>query len=85
MQKAISHANLVVYAFDTEDSVTRINQDIRLTGILTLGKIANYSGGKYFGNIQNYSKGLEEVRQITGCYYVLGYYVDESGMDSITK
>lgn len=77
MQKAISHANLVVYAFDTEDSVARINQDIRLTGILTLGKIADYSGGKYFGNIHNYSKGLNEVQKITGCYYVLGYYVDE--------
>ncbi len=77
MQKAISHANLVVYAFDTEDSASRINQDIRLTGILTLGKIADYSGGKYFGNIHNYAKGLEEVQKITGCYYVLGYYVDE--------
>lgn len=77
MQKAISHANLVVYAFDTEDSVARINQDIRLTGILTLGKIADYSGGKYFGNIHNYTKGMEEVQKITGCYYVLGYYVDE--------
>ncbi|MDI6844988.1 MAG: VWA domain-containing protein [Candidatus Saccharicenans sp.] len=77
MQKAISHANLVVYAFDTEDSAARINQDIRLTGILTLGKVADYSGGKYFGNIHNYSKGMEEVQQITGCYYVLGYYVDE--------
>ncbi|MGQ9801458.1 MAG: VWA domain-containing protein [Candidatus Saccharicenans sp.] len=76
MQKAISHANLVVYAFDTEDSVARINQDLRLTGILTLGKIADYSGGKYFGNIHNYTRGLEEVQKITGCYYVLGYYVD---------
>ncbi|MBC7350551.1 MAG: VWA domain-containing protein [Candidatus Aminicenantes bacterium] len=76
MQKAISHANLVVYAFDTEDSVARINQDLRLTGILTLGKIADYSGGKYFGNIHNYNRGLEEVQKITGCYYVLGYYVD---------
>ncbi|MGB9907551.1 MAG: VWA domain-containing protein [Candidatus Saccharicenans sp.] len=76
MQKAISHANLVVYAFDTEDSVARINQDLRLTGILTLSKIADYSGGKYFGNIHNYTRGLEEVQKITGCYYVLGYYVD---------
>ncbi len=78
MQKAISHANLVVYAFDTEDSVTRINQDIRLTGILTLGKIADYSGGKYFGNVHNFARGMDDVQQITGCYYVLGYYVDES-------
>lgn len=76
MQKAISHANLVVYAFDTEDSAARINQDLRLTGILTLGKIADYSGGKYFGNIHNYTRGMEEVQKITGCYYVLGYYVD---------
>ena len=78
MQKAISHANLVVYAFDTEDSITRINQDIRLTGILTLGKIADYSGGKYFGNVHNFARGLDDVQQITGCYYVLGYYVDEN-------
>ncbi len=77
LQKQISHANLVVYALDTEDSLTRINQDIRLTGVLTLEKIASYSGGKYFGNVNNFSRALNEVQKITACYYVLGYYVDE--------
>lgn len=77
MQKQITNSNLVFYAFDTEDPATRLNLDQRLTGILTLGKIADFSGGKYFGNVNNFPRALDEVQKMTGCYYVLGYYVDE--------
>jgi len=77
LQKQITHANLVFYAFDTEDPVTRLNLDQRLTGMLTLGKIADFSGGKYFGNVNNFPRALNDVQKMTGCYYVLGYYVDE--------
>jgi len=77
MQKQVTHSNLVFYAFDTEDPTTRLNLDQRLTGILTLGKIADFSGGKYFGNVNNFPRALDDVQKMTGCYYVLGYYVDE--------
>ncbi|MBC7364832.1 MAG: VWA domain-containing protein [Candidatus Aminicenantes bacterium] len=77
LQKQITHANLVFYAFDTEDPTTRLNLDQRLTGMLTLGKIADFSGGKYFGNVNNFPRALDDVQKMTGCYYVLGYYVDE--------
>lgn len=77
MEKQISHSNLVFYAFDTEDPATRLNLDQRLTGTLTLGKMAHFSGGKYFGNVNNFARALDDVQKMTGCYYVLGYYVDE--------
>ena len=42
-----------------------------------LKQLASLSGGKYFGNINNYEKVVEEIQELTGSYYVLGYSVDE--------
>jgi hypothetical protein len=39
--------------------------------------MANATGGKYFGNINNYEKHLEKIQNLTSFYYVLGYYIDE--------
>jgi VWFA-related protein len=77
MCRELAASNTVIYAFDTEDSLTRITQDTRMTGAFTLQQLASSTGGKYFGNIKNYDEALEQVQQLTGCYYVLGYYVDE--------
>jgi hypothetical protein len=35
------------------------------------------TGGKYFGNINNYEQHIRKIQDLTGCYYVLGYYVDD--------
>ena len=36
------------------------------------------TGGKYFGNINNYEKHVKDIQKITGSYYVLSYYVDDT-------
>jgi hypothetical protein len=39
--------------------------------------MANTTGGKYFGDINSYEKHMERIQDLTGCFYVLGYYIDE--------
>jgi VWFA-related protein len=46
-------------------------------GDKTLREMASNTGGKYFGDINDYKKIVEEIHTHTGSYYVLGYYIDE--------
>lgn len=46
-------------------------------GETTLRNMAKMSGGKYFGNINEYEKVIEEIQSLTGSYYVLAYYIDD--------
>jgi len=78
MLKELSSSNTTVYAVDTEDITTKIKSDLRMTGAFTLQKTASATGGKYFGNINDYEKHMEKIQTITGSYYVLGYYVDDT-------
>ncbi len=39
--------------------------------------VSDVSGGKYFADVENYEKIFEEIQNVTGNYYVLGYYIDE--------
>jgi hypothetical protein len=39
--------------------------------------VASLSGGKYFGNANNYEKIIQDIHELTASYYVLGYSVDE--------
>ncbi len=77
MLKELSASNTIIHAFDTEDTSTRIKGDLRMGGAFTLQKTASSTGGKYFGNINAYEKHMERVQNLTACYYVLGYYIDE--------
>ena len=43
----------------------------------TLERLAQVTGGKYFGNINDYENITEEIQDLTSVYYVLGYYIDE--------
>ncbi len=43
----------------------------------TLERLAQVTGGKYFGNINDYENITEEIQDLASAYYVLGYYVDE--------
>jgi hypothetical protein len=52
-------------------------KDDRLTGLYSLGKLSGETGGQYFGNINEYRMNLEQVKHLTGSYYVLGYSIDE--------
>lgn len=43
----------------------------------TLEKLASASGGKYYKDVQDYEVIAEDIQNLSGNYYVLGYYIDE--------
>ncbi|MCK4429787.1 MAG: VWA domain-containing protein, partial [Candidatus Aminicenantes bacterium] len=77
MLKELAASNSTVYTLDTEDLATKIGVTSKLKGGFTLQTMASSTGGKYFGNINSYEKHLEKIQNLTGCYYVLGFYIDE--------
>ena len=48
--------------------------DDKVTGIDTLRALSKRTGGKYYSNIGSYDKNLAAVGDLTGTFYVLGYY-----------
>ena len=48
--------------------------DDKVTGIDTLRALSKRTGGKYYSNIGSYDKNLAAVGDLTGAFYVLGYY-----------
>lgn len=79
MLKELAASNCIVYALDTEEIGASLKKDLRTMGAFTLQKISSSTGGKYFGNINQYEKHIEKIQNLTGCYYVLGYSIDEKG------
>lgn len=77
MLKELSASDTVVYTLNTEDPASVIGEPSRNLGDAWLQNIATSTGGKYFGNIYNYESHMEEIQNLTGCYYVLGYYIGE--------
>jgi VWFA-related protein len=52
-------------------------RDDRTTGLDSLKRLSDRTGGKFFSNINMYEKNLAQVETITRAYYVLGYSVSE--------
>ncbi len=77
MLKELAASNCIVYALDTEEIGASLKKDVRTMGVFTLQKIAGATGGKYYGNINHYEKHVEKIQNLTGCFYVLGYSIDE--------
>jgi len=78
MLKELSAANCSIYPIDTQELRGMIDRDTSTRGSYTLQKMASATGGKYFGNINFYEQHLDKIQDLTGCYYVLGYYVDDN-------
>jgi VWFA-related protein len=78
MLKELSAANCAIYALDTMKLSSVIGSDPATRGTYTLQQMTKATGGKYFGNISSYEKHIEKIQDLTGCYYVLGYYVDDN-------
>lgn len=78
MLKELSAANCSIYPLDTQELRGTIDRDTSTRGSYTLQKMAAATGGKYFGNINFYEQHIEKIQDLTGCYYVLGYYVDDN-------
>jgi VWFA-related protein len=78
MLKELSDSNTTIFSVNTEPLATNMNLPAHMKGEVTLRRMSQDTGGKFIGNVQNYSQILETVQTFTGSYYVLGYYVDES-------
>ncbi|HUU37015.1 MAG TPA: VWA domain-containing protein [Candidatus Desulfaltia sp.] len=77
MLHELTASNCLIYALDTEDAGASLKKEIRTMGVFTLQKMTSATGGKYFGNINRYEEHIEKIQNLTGCYYVLGYAIDE--------
>jgi VWFA-related protein len=77
MLKELAASNCIIYALDTEEIGASLKKDVRTMGVFTLQKIAGATGGKYYGNINHYEKHIAKIQSLTGCFYVLGYSIDE--------
>ena len=78
MLRELSNSNTTVFSMNTESLATNMNLPSHQKGEPTLRTISKYTGGKFLGNVQNYSEVIDKVQTFTGSYYVLGYYIDES-------
>ncbi len=58
-------------------SDTIFYRDRRTTGEDSLRRLSGATGGKYFGNIDEYERHIQKLQDLTGSYYILGYYIDE--------
>ena len=77
MLHELTASNCLIYALDTEETGASIKKDTRTMGVFTLQKMTSATGGRYFGNINHYQEHIDKIQSLTGCYYVLGYYIDE--------
>jgi VWFA-related protein len=55
-----------------------IFKEDKLTGLYSLTRLSKDTGGKYYGNIDEYERNLDQVRTLTGTYYVLGYPISQA-------
>jgi VWFA-related protein len=56
---------------------TGVFRDDKTTGLNSLKRLSDRTGGRFFSNINMYQKNLEQVQDLTGAYYVLGYSISE--------
>jgi VWFA-related protein len=56
---------------------TGVFKEEAVTGKNSLERLSQTTGGKYFGNIDAYARSLDQVQNLTGSFYVLGYPVPE--------
>jgi VWFA-related protein len=76
MLKELSASNSKIYSLNTED-LSKPPGGIKIRGVFSLQDISSLTGGKYLGHINSYEKHMQKIQNLTGCYYVLGYYIDE--------
>jgi VWFA-related protein len=55
-----------------------IFQDDKATGLNSLKRFTDQTGGRYYSNINMYERNLEQVQDATAAYYILGYPINEA-------
>ncbi|MGZ5556065.1 MAG: VWA domain-containing protein [Candidatus Aminicenantales bacterium] len=64
-------------SMSTTGDATNVFKDNKATGLNSLKRLTDITGGKYYSNINMYEKNLDQVQAATGSYYVLGYSINE--------
>jgi len=77
MSKELAASNTPVFTVNTEGTRAILEKGMSARGDHSLKMMSDFSGGKYFADVRYYEKIAREIQNITGNYYVLGYYIDE--------
>ena len=77
MIKEFAASGSTVFTINTEGGRAYF-KDNDWRGIDSLREFSDGSGGNYFGNVDKYETINDAIHNITGNYYVLGYYVNEA-------
>jgi VWFA-related protein len=92
LSKELASSNCPVYTVNTEGArgllkdidkayASQIADDreseIEKKGDHSLQMISDFSGGKYFADVEQFETIAEEIQNVTANFYVLGYYIDE--------
>jgi VWFA-related protein len=64
-------------AMTTINDPTTVFLDDKATGLNSLKRFTDTTGGKYYSNIAMYERNLGQVQEATGAYYVLGFPITE--------
>jgi VWFA-related protein len=78
MLRELSNSNTTIFSLNTEGLAANMNLPAHQKGEPTLRSISKFTGGRFLGNVQNYSEIIGDIQNYTAYYYVLGYYIDES-------
>ena len=78
MLRELSNSNTTIFSLNTEGLATNMNLPSHQKGESTLRSISKFTGGRFLGNVQNYSEIISDIQNYTAYYYVLGYYINES-------
>jgi len=60
-----------------QQNTNMILKDENVTGLYALTKLSKETGGKYYGNINEYERNMDQIQNLTGSYYILGYSIGE--------
>jgi len=60
-----------------QQNTNMILKDENVTGLYALTKLSKETGGKYYGNINEYERNMDQLQNLTGSYYILGYSIGE--------
>ncbi|MFQ6082479.1 MAG: VWA domain-containing protein [Candidatus Aminicenantia bacterium] len=78
MSKELGASNSPLYAVNVEGLIAGRGAFSKgLLGDYSLRRLSKESGGKYYGNTNDFKAVVEEISSLTSVYYVLSYYIDE--------
>ena len=79
LSKELASSNTPVYAVNTIGTrqLLEKGEGFDELGDHSLKMLSDLSGGQYFADVATYKAIAEKIQNVTGNYYVLGYYIDE--------